>query len=137
MFQRDNDPKHTSEVVKEWLNQACIEVLERHYQGPDLNPNQEHVDCAEETCQCEETKKNVAELYLLFQEGSFKIQPEACQKLVGGYQKHLPEPNIRITVCLSLTKRNWVALGLLNGSAAIPRHQYFIYKNLLYNKVDL
>ena len=34
MFQYDNDPKPTSKVVKEWLNQAEIEVLE----WPDLNP---------------------------------------------------------------------------------------------------
>lgn len=29
VFQQDNDPKHTSEVVKKWLNPTRIEVFER------------------------------------------------------------------------------------------------------------
>ena len=29
IFQQDKDPKHTSKLVKEWLNQTRIEVLER------------------------------------------------------------------------------------------------------------
>ena len=33
-----NDPKHTSKVVKEWLKQARVEVLEWLSQSPDLNP---------------------------------------------------------------------------------------------------
>ena len=28
MFQQDNDPKYTSKVLKEWIKQARIEVLE-------------------------------------------------------------------------------------------------------------
>ena len=35
--QQDNDPKHTSKVVKEWLNEDRIEVLEWPSRGPDLN----------------------------------------------------------------------------------------------------
>ena len=38
VFQQDNDPKHTSKVVKEWLNQARIKVLEWPSQSPDFNP---------------------------------------------------------------------------------------------------
>lgn len=36
-FQQNNDPKQTSEVVKEWISHARIEVLERPFQSPDLN----------------------------------------------------------------------------------------------------
>ena len=38
VFQQDNDPKHTSKVVKECLNQARIKVLGWSSQSPDLNP---------------------------------------------------------------------------------------------------
>uniref|UniRef100_A0AAQ4S874 Transposase Tc1-like domain-containing protein n=1 Tax=Gasterosteus aculeatus aculeatus TaxID=481459 RepID=A0AAQ4S874_GASAC len=38
VFQQDNDPKHASKVVIEWLNQARIRNLEWPSQSPDLNP---------------------------------------------------------------------------------------------------
>ena len=38
VFQQDNDPKHTSKVVMEWLNQAGMKVLEWPSRSPDLNP---------------------------------------------------------------------------------------------------
>ena len=55
VFQHDNDPKHTSKVVKEWLNQARIEVLWWPSQSPE--PHRENVDCAEVTCPCQEANK--------------------------------------------------------------------------------
>lgn len=38
VFQHDNDPKHTSKLVKEWLNDNGIQVLDWPAQSPDLNP---------------------------------------------------------------------------------------------------
>ncbi|KAG0861696.1 hypothetical protein G6F16_013080 [Rhizopus arrhizus] len=38
IFQHDNDPKHTSKLVKEYLEQQSYNILEWPAQSPDLNP---------------------------------------------------------------------------------------------------
>ncbi|KAG1530045.1 hypothetical protein G6F51_013961 [Rhizopus arrhizus] len=38
VFQQDNYPKHTSKVVKEWIDQQPFEALKWPPQSPDLNP---------------------------------------------------------------------------------------------------
>uniref|UniRef100_A0A0K8W065 Transposable element Tc1 transposase n=1 Tax=Bactrocera latifrons TaxID=174628 RepID=A0A0K8W065_BACLA len=37
-FQRDNDPKHTSKVVKDWLLEEQVCVMRWPAQSPDINP---------------------------------------------------------------------------------------------------
>ncbi|CAF1463496.1 unnamed protein product [Didymodactylos carnosus] len=38
VFQHDNDPKHTAGIVKDWLKEKGIEILEWVPYSPDLNP---------------------------------------------------------------------------------------------------
>ena len=38
IYQQDNDPKHTSNHVKEWFSKKKIRVMEWPSQSPDLNP---------------------------------------------------------------------------------------------------
>lgn len=38
VFQHDNDPKHTSKLVKDWVQSKGIQVLDWPAQSPDLNP---------------------------------------------------------------------------------------------------
>uniref|UniRef100_A0A8C6KMD7 Tc1-like transposase DDE domain-containing protein n=1 Tax=Nothobranchius furzeri TaxID=105023 RepID=A0A8C6KMD7_NOTFU len=90
VFQQDNDPKHTSKVVKEWLNQARIRVLEWPSQSPDLNPIENMWTVLKKQVHVRKPS-NLTELHQFCQEEWSKIQPEACQKLVDGYQKRLIE----------------------------------------------
>lgn len=38
VFQHDNDPKHSSKLVKEWLSVSGVRVLDWPAQSPDLSP---------------------------------------------------------------------------------------------------
>ena len=38
IFQEDNDPKHSSQVVQQWFRENDVRVLQWPAQSPDLNP---------------------------------------------------------------------------------------------------
>ena len=44
VFQRDNDPKHTAGLVKDWLKQKRIETLTWPLFSPDMNPIEHLLD---------------------------------------------------------------------------------------------
>ena len=90
VFQMDNDPKHTSEVVAKWLKDNKVKVLERPSQSPDLKPI-ENVWAELKKLVRARRPTNLTQLHQLCQEEWAKIHPIYCGKLVEGYLKRLTQ----------------------------------------------
>ncbi|EYC34438.1 hypothetical protein Y032_0001g414 [Ancylostoma ceylanicum] len=81
IFQHDNDPKHTSALVRTWLSSENVEVLEWPAQSPDLNPIENlWIDVNEAIKRGK--PKNIKELYETIENAWYDIPIERCQKLV-------------------------------------------------------
>ena len=57
-FMHDNDPKHTSGIVKDWLKQKTIQTLPWPSFSPDLNPIKNLWDEFEQKSQKTSTEKS-------------------------------------------------------------------------------
>ena len=82
IFQHDNDPKHTSKLVKNWLNDHHYEVLAWPSQSPDLNPIENiwfQVKMAMQ--RYEKSCTSVKDLWERFQQEWDKITKERCLAL--------------------------------------------------------
>lgn len=90
VFQMDNDPKHTAKLVRKWLKDSKVNVLEWPSQSPDLNPIENlwaelkrHVRARRPT--------NLVQLHQFCQEEWAKIPANYCEKLVEAYPKRLTQ----------------------------------------------
>ncbi|KAK4516069.1 uncharacterized protein ATC70_011030 [Mucor velutinosus] len=85
IFQQDNDPKHTSNLVKDYLQEQSYQVMEWPPQSPDLNPIENMWALLERRLnEYETTTKGMNELYY---EGVTEIwydqmKPEECKKVI-------------------------------------------------------
>ena len=87
VFQMDNDPKHTSKVVAQWLKDNEFKVSKWSLQRPDLNSIEN--EWAElKKCVRARRPTNLSQLHKLCQEEWAKIHPTYRGKLVEGYLKH-------------------------------------------------
>ncbi|KAG1309778.1 hypothetical protein G6F62_014754 [Rhizopus arrhizus] len=90
IFQHDNDPKHTSKLVKEYLEQQSYNILDWPAQSPDLNSIENMWSLLKRRLNDYETApKGMNELY----ERATKVwyvlmKPEECQKVI----ETMPKP---------------------------------------------
>jgi len=88
MFQHNNDPKHTSHLVTNWLRSNKIKVLQWPALSPDLNTIENMWQELKRRVH-HRHPRNLNELFVFCQEEWNQIPPEFCQKLVDGYQRRL------------------------------------------------
>ena len=88
IFQRDNDPKHTTKILKEWLQDNSVNVLEWPSQSPDLNPI-EHLWRDLKMAVHQRFPSNLMDLERCCKEEWAKLPKDGCAKLVASYSKRL------------------------------------------------
>lgn len=90
VMQQDNDPKHTSNSTKQWLQQHRIRLLEWPSQSPDLNPIEMLWHDLKRAIHTRHPK-NIATLKKFCEEEWSKITPDRCAGLICNYRKRLVE----------------------------------------------
>ena len=89
-LQLDNDPKHTSNSTKAWLQKKSQKILQWPSQSPDLNPI-ENLQWDLKVAVAASKPKNITELEAIAHEEWAKIPQKLCQKLVTGYISRLQQ----------------------------------------------
>lgn len=90
MFMHDNDPKHNSALVNDWLRNNGIQVLQWPFLSPDLNPIEHVWDVLEDRVK-KHHPKNKTELALHLVEEWNKIDLSVFTKLVSSVPNRLHE----------------------------------------------
>ena len=88
VFQQDNDPKHTSKMMKKWYEDNEIDVMKLPSQSPDLN-SIENLWRILKINVHKRNPKNIEDLKTFCVEEWNKITPETCKKLTSTYAKRL------------------------------------------------
>ena len=88
IFQHDNDPKHTSRLVKCWISDQNIDVLDWPPQSPDLNPIENLWAIVKRDLK-DKNPRNNDELFQLVQQSWENISLQTCQRLIQSLPKRL------------------------------------------------
>lgn len=86
LFQQDNDPKHKSQLVKNWMNANAVPLMEWPSQSPDLNPIENLWDHLDKRIR-HYTIRNTEELFQVLELEWKNISKDFCVKLVNSMQR--------------------------------------------------
>lgn len=92
IFQHDNDPKHKSKLVQEWLSNQEFDVLPWPAQSPDLNPI-EHLwsEVKRKLNKFESPPKGLLELWERIESVWNEITPQTCQNLISSMPRRISD----------------------------------------------
>ena len=89
-FQQDNDPKHTANIIKEYLATQVYDTMTWPAQSPDMNPIEHlwaHIKC--ELNKYEKPASGMKELWERIQDVWLAIKKETCLNLIDSMPKRM------------------------------------------------
>jgi len=82
----DNDPKHTAKIIKKFIEEEKIPILEWPPQSLDLNPIENLWNTIDKRIDCSKTT-NLDNLWEEIQKAWYSISEEECRCLVGSMDR--------------------------------------------------
>lgn len=91
IFQHDNDPKHTSKLVKGFLEQEGVNVMQWPAQSPDLNPIENLWEIVNRKVNRESAHRDPNKLYQAINEAWSAIPMNIIENLISSMPKRCSE----------------------------------------------